>query len=533
MMRHLIVAAGVLAAATCVATPARAITPHVLRYADSLDVSSLNPFIATTGNITALAELTAAEFVRFDAHGNAIPELVTEIPTVANHGVSPDGKSITWHLRHGVRWSDGAPFTADDVTNTFRVASNPANNIASRDPWTRLQSITATDAYTVVFHYKAPYALFLQDYFSTQSASCILPKHILGPSTVINNAPYNALPVGIGPFRFTAYHRGDSVEMEANPYYWRGKPKLQKVVYKIITDVNTLLTQLETGKLDLGDALEGTVAIRAKQIPGELTSTRPSPYAAGIFFNLGHGITGDVNVRRALSLATDRAAILEKTSLGVGVLTQSVAPRTAVDYVDLPLTPHDPARAAALLDRAGWKKGSNGMRSKNGTPLAIDFAIPAGYAPSALVAGVIHDDWGALGVAVTIHTWADAQFFAPFAEGGTLQTGRFDTTNYAQGLGPIYVNINGVYNCASIPPAGFNVFRYCNHAVDALNDRYLRSFDPHARHALGAAMQKAIDADIPGIVLYDRLFLAAYPAHLTGYHPNSFSFWGDPLDLDI
>jgi peptide/nickel transport system substrate-binding protein len=515
------------------AAPSFAGIPHVLRWADSLDVSSLNPFIATTGNITPLGELTMAEFVRFDAKGNPVPDLITTIPTIANGGVSADGKTITWHLRHGVRWSDGAPFDASDVTYTVRVASDPANNIAVRDPWTRLASVTAPDAYTVEMRFKQPYALFLQDYFSTMSSGCILPKHVLGPGTSINASPYNAKPVGIGPFRFTAYHRGDSVEMEANPYYWRGKPKLQKVIYKIVTDVNTLLTQLQTGELDLGDALEGTVAQRAKLIPGERTSVRPSPYMAGVFFDTQHAAVADPIVRHALSYATDRVAILNKTSLGIGVLTESVAPQTSVDWLALPLTPFDLRHAAKMLDAAGWKRGADGMRAKHGVPLAVDLAIPAGYVPSEGVANIIHDDWGQIGVAVTIHTWSDAQFFAPYAEGGALQTGKFDVANLAQSVGPIYANINGVYDCASIPPNGFNVYRYCNHAVDALNDRYLKSFDPAARKATAAAMQRAINADLPAIVLYERLFLAAYTNKLTGYHPSAYSYWGDPLEMDI
>jgi peptide/nickel transport system substrate-binding protein len=513
--------------------PASALTPHVLTWADSLDVSSLNPFIATTGNSTPLSELTMAEFTRFDAAGNPIPDLVTVVPTKANHGISADGLTVTWHLRHGVRWSDGAPFDARDVTYTVRVASDPNNNIAVRDPWTRLRGVDAPDRYTIVFHFKAPYALFIEDYFSTLSSGCILPEHVLGPGTVINDAPYNALPIGIGPFRFTAYHRGDRVEMEANPYYWRGKPKLRQIVYKIIPDVNTLLTQLETGELELGDTLEGTVAIRAQALPGMAHTSRLSDYLAGIFFDIGHGAVADRAVREALSLATNRQLVLDKVSLGIGVLTESVVPRTSVDATNLPIPRYDPARAAQLLDAAGWRRGSGGMRSKNGVPLTVDFAIPAGYAPSATLAAIVHDDWTALGVAVTIHVWSDPQFFAPFSEGGVLQTGKFDAANFSQSVGPLFANINGVYDCASIPPNGFNVFRYCDHAVDALNDRYLHSFDPRERMRLAREFQRRIDADLPAIVLYERTFLAVYDARLTGYHPNRFSYWGDPLDLDI
>jgi peptide/nickel transport system substrate-binding protein len=513
--------------------PAAAYTPHELSYSEGLDISSLNTFIATSGENIALSELTMGEFTRFGPHGEAIPELVTEIPTKANHGVSADGRTITWHLRHGVKWSDGQPFDSSDVVYSVRVAKDPSNNIAIRDPWERLTGVDAPDKYTVVFHYKEPYALFITDYFSTLSTSCVLPKHILGPGTAINNAPYNALPVGIGPFRYTAYHRGDDVEMEANPYYWRGKPKLQKVTYKIVTDDNTLFTQLQTGELDLWDLVNGVLAQRVKTLPGKTYETRLSNYMSAIFMNVQHPIVADRVVRSALEYATDRAVVLDKVVLHNGVLAQSVIPKTSIDAVNLPVTPFDLGRAAKLLDGDGWKKGSDGMRSKNGTPLTFDLAIPSGYAPSATLANILHDDWGKVGVNVQIHTYATTQFFAIYSAGGIIQSGKFDGALFSQGLGPIYASINGVFDCNSFPPNGQNATRYCNRTVDALDDRYIHSFDPATRHTVAATMQQIINADVPAIMMYERTFLSSHDSRLTGYHPNSYSYWGDPLQLDI
>ncbi len=526
-------AAVAAAAMLAFAPPASAYAPHELRWADNQDISSLDPFLATSANVVPLSELTMAEFTRYDAHGNAIPELVTALPTKANGGVSADGKTITWHVRRNVKWSDGAPFTASDVAYTFRVAMDPGNAIASREVWERLAAVTAPDPATVVFRFKHPYALFVQDYFSTQSTSCILPEHLLGPGTAIDNAPYNGLPVGIGPFRYVAYHRGDDVEMEANPYYWRGKPKLQRVIYKIITDENTLFTQLETGELDLWDVINGALAQRVKTIPGRAFSTRLSPYQESIYLNARRPAVADATVRRALELAVDRRLILAKVALGNGVPAQSVVPQFAEGSSALPVVPYNPARAAALLDAAGWKRESDGVRRKNGVPLTIDLAIPAGQPTRATTAAVLHDDWTAIGVGVTIHAWAAAQYFAPAAAGGVLETGKFDAAIAAGSLGPVYANINGTFDCASIPPNGFNFSYGCDPAIDALNDRYLESFAAPERESIAAEMQRRLNDRVPAIVLYERTFLAAYDARLSGYHPSSFSYWGDPLQLDI
>jgi peptide/nickel transport system substrate-binding protein len=516
------------------ASPAGAYQAHVLRYNyDSEDLFQLNPFLSTTSPVSSLSELTAAELVRFDAHGNAIPELATTVPTQANGGISRDGLTITWHLRHGLRWSDGAPLTAEDAVYTFRVASDPANNLVQRVPWEKLSALTAPDPYTIVFHFKTPYALFLADYFSTLSNSCILPKHVLGPGTAINEAAYNALPVGAGAFRYTAFHRGDDVELEANPYYWRGHPKLQRIVYKMITDDNTLYTQLQTGELDLWQLINGTLAQQVQTLPGKSIATTYGGALSGIYFNVTRPAVADPRVRDALRYATDQRTMVDKIALGNGAPQRSLVSSVNPDYLALPLVPYDLARAAALLDAAGWRAGPGGTRAKNGVPLTIDLAVPAGYPPSANTAGILSADWGQIGVGLTIHPWAMSSFFAPAEAGGPLRGGKFDAALFSQAGGVLYATARNNLTCDSIPPHGFNMTRYCNPALDALNQRYETAFDSGQRKAIAAEMQRLLDRDVPGIVIYQRRFLSAFDTRLHGFHPNPFSDWGDPLELDI
>ena len=523
----------VIGAALALPSAASAYTPHVLTYTDNLDVATLNPFLATSGNIANLSELTMAVFTRYDAQGRQIPELITELPTRANHGISPDGKAITWHLRHGVKWSDGAPFDAGDVVYTVAVAKDNANNLSARDPWDRLTSVSAPDKYTVVFHFNDPYSAFLSDYFAANtSLSCVLPKHILGPGTAINNAAYNGLPVGIGAFRYTAFRRGDAVEMEANPYYWRGQPKLKKIIYKIQPEQNTSLTQLQTGEIDMWDTVNGTYADRAKAIPNKANFTRLSQFMGGLFFNTSHPQLSDPRVRRALRLATNRQTIFDKVVLRNGTMTESVVPRIAKDFADIPFSAYNPAAAEKLLDDAGWKRASGGTRAKNGVPLSLDIAIPAGYAPSETMAALIHDDWGAIGVGLVVHTYANGTFFGPYSAGGILETGKFDVATLSQGGGNDS-NVASAYACSSVPPKGFNLTRYCRADVDASVAAYLHTFDPAAKAKIAKTVQEQIDTDAPIIVLYERGFLAVYDNRLTGYHPGGFTTFGDPLDLDI
>lgn len=535
MKRRLTALLAVLTALALVpAPPARAYEAHVLTFADTLDINTLNSYIATSGNIVRLTELTGAFFTRLDAHGNPVPELVTVIPSQQNGGISKDGKTITWHLRHGVKWSDGQPFDSSDVTFTWRVMQNKDNDIATRDPWERLQSITAPDKYTVVFRLKAPYATFVTDYFNTQSAGGVLPEHQIGPGTNFNQSPYNSLPVGIGPFRVTAFNRGNDVEFEANPYYFGGQPKMHKLIYKMIADDNTDMTQLTTGELDLWDTVNGTMAASAKALPGKTWSSRLSIFMSAIFFNTTHPQLKDPAVRRALRLATNRPLIFDKVVLRNGELTESVVPRVALGYLDLPVTKYDPAAAQAALDAAGWKRGPDGVRHKNGMTLAVQIVIPSGYGPSETLSALLQSDWTKIGVATTIRAYASGQFFGPYSAGGIVQTGKFDAALLSQSLGPVYANINGLYTCDAMPPNGFNLVHYCNKQVDALNDTYLHSYDKATEVKAAQAFQRIIDDDAPMIMMYERAFLAVYDKRLTGYHPNSFSYWGDDLmKMDI
>src|SRR5579872_54366 len=260
--------------------------PHVLVYADGQNFTTLNPHLYAATSLLNLANMTMAYLVRYDHENKPFPELATEVPTQDNGGISKDGKTITWHLRKGVRWSDGAPFDADDVVFSTKAVLNPKNNEVGRDGWDLITKIDEPDKYTVVYHLKKPFASYLPVFFGTSGANpCILPQHILGNLPDINTAPYNSKPVGIGPFRYVSWKRGDSIELEANPYYWRGEPKLKRIIYKQIPDRNTLLTQLQTGEIDFWPYVGLGFLDRTKAIPGHTTISPVGYYYAHIDFN--------------------------------------------------------------------------------------------------------------------------------------------------------------------------------------------------------------------------------------------------------
>jgi peptide/nickel transport system substrate-binding protein len=525
---------GALFASLCGGEPrvARAGEAHVLRFTAELDVTTLDPLLSNVAITTDLAQLTMAHFVRIDAENRIVPELLTVLPTTSNGGISSDGRTVTYHLRHGVRWSDGAPFDSSDVVFTVKTILNPNNNITVRDAWDRVSGVEAPDPYTVKLHLKAPYGSFLSRYFSSSDTSCILPKHILAGEATINQAPYNALPVGIGPFRYTAFRRGDAIEMEANPYYFGGRPKLQKIVYKIITDENTALAELQTGEIDLWSTVGGSFYERVRALPGVRSPIVPSQFMAGAYFNTSRPVLRDPNVRRALVLAADRAFILAKINHGAGTLAQSVVAPISQDFTNLPRTPYDPAAAARLLDASGWKLGSDGVRSKNGTQLAIQLALPNGYLPSQITAEFLRSAWAKLGAAVETKTYADAQYFAPSSAGGILTSGTFDVALLSQ-QGGYDADVSFLYGCAYVPPRGNNLVRFCDPNVDADMSAYVGTIDERKRAELAARFQRDIDRAAPALILYERGFIFAYSNRVHGFHPGGFTDYDEMMNVDV
>ena len=215
-------------------------------------------------------------------------------------------------------------------------------------------------------------------------------------------------------------------------------------------------------------------------------------------------------------------------------MTESVVPRFALGYSDLPIVKYDPAAAEKLLDAAGWKRGPDGVRHKGNLTLSIDIVIPSGYGPSSTTAAILQSDYTKIGAAATIHAYASGTFFGPYSAGGIVQTGKFDITLHSQSLGPVFGDIGGVLGCDSIPPNGFNEARYCNKVVDASNTAFLRTYDRAEQDKNAAKAQKLVDDDVPWIMIYERAFLAVYDKRLTGFKPNSFSNWcEDPWNMDI
>ncbi len=507
--------------------------PHELRFTASEDLVGLNPMTDDQATLLYLSTMTQAYLIRTDAKSAAtVPELCTAIPSKANSGISADGKAITYHLRHGVKWSDGAPFSADDVVFTTHVVLDPHTNIISREGWDQIERVDEPDEFTVVFHLKRPYAPFAYIYFSTgNTGPAILPKHLLAGKDV-NTDPYNALPVGIGPFKYVRWNRGESVELAANPLYFRGPPKLQRVVYKIIQDRNTVAEQLHTHELDLWTPISPHYANAVKAIPGITFLSTPSFFVDHLDFNVQRPLVSDPLVRKALRLALDRKLVNDKIQFGIYDLSESVVPKASPFYKDIPLLPTDIGRANSMLDAAGWKRGADGIRSKNGQRLSLNFATSVGSQDSDQRIELIRTGWKQIGADLQVRHYLSSLLFAPAAAGGSIFGGKFDAVVFAWGINP-QTDLSNFYACDRFPPDGQNDPRYCNRDVSAAIERGQLEYEPSKRVTGMNLIQQRIFGDAPVIVLDSRKELYGYNSDLHNWHPNPLEPFDDMMKVDI
>ena len=507
--------------------------PHELTIGDVQTIENLNPHLVSAVSLGSLSELTMAYLARYGADNRPVPELATVIPTQANGGISKDGLAITWHLRHGVKWSDGAPFDADDVVWTTNAINNPANNEIGRDGWDSITKIDEPDKFTVVFHLKKPYSGYLPTFYGSAGANpCILPKHLLAQYPNINHVDYNTKPVGIGPFRYVEWVRDDHVTLEANPYYWRGQPKLKKIVYKFIPDRNTLFTQLQTGEVDLWPYVPALYAERVKALPNVAASIKPGYLFNHVDFNTQHPGLNDPIVRRALRLATDRKTILDKLGHGVGILQENQMTPVSPWYAPIPEVPFDIAQANKLLDADGWKMGADGVRAKNGVRLAFNFANGSGVPDIDQRIELLRSTWKQIGVTFTVQHYSQALFFGPYQSGGILFNGKWDIVTFGWSQTP-EGDLRATNDCALIPPAGENVTRLCDTALQGILNRESAAYDEAPRRAVITEGVKRISELVPYYVLYVQANVHGYTRAMSGWDPNSTTPFDDFMNVDV
>lgn len=488
---------------------------------------NLNPLLSGQAATTDLAQFLFDGLIRFDRDGNPIPDAATAVPSRANGGISADGKTIVYHLRHDLRFSDGAPLTADDVVFTYQQVMNPRNNVPFHFPYDLAQSVVAKGPYTVVVHLRAPSAPFISTFFRCGVQGVILPKHLLAGKADINQDPFNIKPVGSGPYMVERYDVNSTIEMVPNPHWFGGKPGLERVTYRIIPSENTLLISLRTHDIDFYFAAPEQQYRELRGLDGVTTSAVPFSQYEQVAFNTRRAPFSDVRVRRAAAQGIDWKQLARTTYLDVDLLDWGdVFPRSWAYTAQPDPAPYDPGRARALLDQAGWKPGPDGIRVKDGKRLEVEIVTVAGVIPRQNAEVVIQQQLHAVGFDVQVHNAPANILFAPYGAGGLLATGKFDFGIYAwtqnpdpddsQTMGPDY-----------LPPHGANYTGLADAELGRLQRSAGSVYERERRKPLYAQIERRIGELIPFHTIVWRANVNAWNDDLHGVKPAQAvsDFW--------
>lgn len=486
--------------------------PDTLRIVSANVPRTLNPILATQTVEGSLARLTTDILVSCDPHGNFVPKLAREVPTRANGGISADGLTITYHLRAGVRWQDGVPFTSRDVKFTFEAIMNPANDVISRHGYDVVRRVDTPDPLTVVFHLKRPFAPFVAVVFGeSDSPYAVLPAHLLAKYKSLNDVPYNSAPVGTGPFTFVRWVRGDRIEFVRNEHYFLGAPKIKHVIWRLVPDENTEMQLMRTHEADWMYEASVTAYKTIRTIPDVAVVLPNVNGYEGLMMNSGRGPTADRRVRRAIAMALDMVRLTNDLTFGAGTVATGDLPAFMWAYDpavrNLPYAPDQARKDLAALGYTAAK------------PLVLDFVYEQSQAVNRALVVQIQAALRAVNVDARPRPQLSSVIYGGYGAGGTLATGHYQLSMY-QWYAGIDPDDSAQFTCANRPPAGYNQAYYCNPAMDAAQTKALASYEIAERKPAYAAIESLLVQDEPIDFLWWFRNIQVLNPDLHGFNPN-------------
>lgn len=477
------------------------------------DPGQLNPAITTGGGVHPITDQVFNGLVGLDEQLRPVPELAER------WDVDDSGRTYRFHLRRGVTWHDGMPFTSADVVFSFEQVLLKYHSRTRAGLGPALEGITAPDDSTVIFQFHHPYAPLLQRLDVTEAS--IVPKHVYGDGQDILSHPANQRPVGTGPFVFSSYARGDRVVLERNPRYFRpGLPGVDRVVFRILASNATAALALESGDVDYSASVPGPDVARFKADP-KLRVVQSTGGSGGsvcqevLIPNLARPPLDRLDVRRGIYHALDLGFIAERVYFAQGeAATGPISSRHPWAYTATARRyAYDTARAGALLDAAGLRRRADGTR-----PLTLSFVHAANQVR---LADVLRDQLRAVGITLRLEP---LDFNAAVDRVFVKKEFDLGFASFCNGADPD-IGVRRVYSSSNIGPIPFsNGAGYRSPVIDSLFDAGSATLDREARRRTYARLQEVLVEDLPYFWLFDSAGYRAWRATFTGFRPWSGAF---------
>jgi peptide/nickel transport system substrate-binding protein len=500
--------------------------------------STFNPFFDPMWTKTYVLGMAQRPLVTYDKDWKLVCMLCTEVPSLENGRLKPvdrpdgtKGAEITYTLRADAKWGDGKPVTAADVVFAWEIGRHPDVGVVSGEYYRRAEKIVVQDERTFTVHADKLYYNAASVYaFSPmpahlEKAAFATPKDYqkrsLFDTDTTNAGLYN------GPYRITQVAPGSHIVLEPNTAWAGDKPHFKRITVRAIENTAAMEANLLSGGIDYIAGEGGLSLDQALAFEKRHGSKFDISYKAGLIYehidlNLDNPILKDKRVRHALVLALDREALSKQLFEGKQPVADSfVSPLDWIAAEDLPKYRHDPKRAAALLDEAGWNQMRNGFRhNAAGERLSLELMTTAGNRSSETVQQVLQSQWRRLGIEVRIRNEPARVFF-----GQTMKQRQYTgLALYAwisapESLPRLTLHSKEIPSAAN-NWAGQNTPGFRNEEADGLIEKIEVELDRERRKALWHRLQEIYAEELPVLPMYFRADSYIVPKWLTGIEPT-------------
>ncbi len=473
------------------------------------DLETLNPILSSWELETEILNALFSTLITVDNNLNLVPNLLAEMPVV-----SDDGLNYAFQLKEGVTFHDGHELTAADVKFTYEMKIAEGNAVPSGGMWDLIDVFSVTDPYHFEITLKEFDTTWLENW--GYADAMIVPKHIVREEFLSNGealtkgGDFSRNPVGSGPYKFVEWKPMEYIILEKYDDYFQGKPQIDTLVWKVIPDTNTLLSQFKNGEINIYNRVE----------PGhyeelrDKTDIKLEKYLGFKYmhadFNLNNPVFQDKAVRQALNYAFPKDDYINTVLAGIGSAAHSyVHPLSWAYNPNVKQYGYNPAEAVRLLEEAGWLPGEDGIRVKDGVRLAFTLTTMTGVPVREAFQEIALQEWGAIGAEVTIDNVEGAAF------GEVLFGGDFDIIifTWTSGYDP---DSEVLWHSGG----DLNIPGYVNPHLDGLLEEGKRIRDREERKAIYFEIQEILAEDVPSMFVYYEERIDAVPGSLKNFLPN-------------
>ena len=487
------------------------------------DASNLIPILASDSASHSIAGLIYNGLVKYDKNMNIVGDLAE------SWDISKNGLVITFHLRKGVKWHDGRPFTAKDVLYTYQVTVDPKTPTAYAGDFLKVKKAEVLDDYTFRVTYDKPFAPSLISW-----SSAVLPRHLLEGQDITKSSLARH-PVGTGPYLFKEWLAGQKIVLVSNADYFEGRPYVDGHVTRIIPDMATMFLELRARNIDM---MGLTPLQYTRQTENNLFRQSFDKYRYLAFaytylgYNLKHPFFADKRVRQAISYAINKEEIISGVLLGLGKpATGPYKPGTWAYNENVKTYSYNPQKARELLRAAGWTKTNNdGFLEKDGRPFTFELITNQGNETRQKCAEIIQRQLKEVGIDVKIRILEWAAFINDF-----INKRRFEAVILGWTI-PLDPDAYDVWHSSKTAPEELNFISYKNPEVDALLEKARSTFEQKLRKKYYDRFQEILVEDQPYTFLYVPDELVIISKRFRGIEPapiglsHNFIKWYVPKD---